>query len=56
MKMFSIRIEVHEFTSNFLQTAHEAFKKAQDADPSYTPAWVGQVSSINSTFSFFLSA
>ena len=26
------------------QEAHEAFKKAQDADPIYPPAWVGQVS------------
>ena len=26
--------------------AHEAFKKAQDADPSYAPAWVGQVGAL----------
>eukprot|EP00795_Rhopilema_esculentum_P006369 gene6369-11806_t len=27
-----------------IKEAHEAFKRAQDADPEYTPAWIGQAS------------
>ena len=29
-----------------IKEAHEAFKRAQDADPEYAPAWIGQVSFI----------